>query len=199
MLEARGWHSRGYLPHFDDGQAIQEISYRLADSLPATVLAQLEEQTLDDTARREKIEHFLGAGHGGCVLRVAAHAKAVIAAWDHFDGVQYRLHAWTVMPNHVHILVAPMRGYAIGSIVGAWKSVSARGIFAAMDRPSASRKRHLWQLDYYDRFIRNTAHYLAATDYIHQNPVKAGLVAKPEDWPWGSAKNWERDRPRSQD
>ena len=48
-----------------------------------------------------------------------------------------------------------------------------------------------------DRFIRNERHFVAARDYIVMNPVKAGLVTKPEDWPWSSAKDWvEKDEKR---
>ena len=44
----RGWYSRGYLPHFDDGEKLQSITYRLADALPAAVVDKLEEQALGD-------------------------------------------------------------------------------------------------------------------------------------------------------
>jgi len=88
----------------------------------------------------------------------------------------------------VHILVEPLGAHGIGKIVGAWKSVSARAIFGgsatAPDR--TPKKRHVWQEDYWDRFIRNEGHYTATVDYIHNNPVKAGLCARPEDWPWSS-------------
>jgi REP element-mobilizing transposase RayT len=191
MPESRGWHTRGYLPHFDDGKKIQSITYRLADALPADVVAKLEEQALDDAKRRAAIEHYLDAGHGSCVLREAKNAEAVLAAWRHFDGVQYWLYAWVVMPNHAHVLAEPLAGNSIGKIVAAWKSVSARmvlpGSATAPDRKGsgeatgggrAPRKRHLWQLDYWDRFIRDKRHYDAVVDYIHQNPVKAGLVAR---------------------
>ncbi len=57
MPEAPGWHDRGYLPHYDNGAAIQSITYRLADALPHDVLAKLEEQTLDDEKHRSEIEH----------------------------------------------------------------------------------------------------------------------------------------------
>ncbi|MBI4625006.1 MAG: transposase [Verrucomicrobia bacterium] len=213
MPEPRGWHSRGYLPHYDDGRSIQTITYRLADSLPAHVLAQLEEQTLDDDKRRAAIEHYLDAGHGSCILREPTNAQIVLDTWRHFDGVEYQLHAWVVMPNHVHVLVEPDARYAIGDIIGAWKSVSARRILSggatapgripvgATDATEggrapnrSSKKRHLWQIDYYDRFIRNERHYRAAVDYIHQNPVNAGLVVRADDWPWSSAANWVERR-----
>src|SRR5438093_527101 len=100
MSETRGWHSRGYLPHYDDGRAIQTIGYRLIDSLSAEVVAQLEEQTLDDEKRRAAIEHYLDTGYGSCVLKERDAAQAVIDSWRHRAETDYRLHAWVVMPNH---------------------------------------------------------------------------------------------------
>jgi REP element-mobilizing transposase RayT len=189
----RGWHSRGYLPHYDDGEKQQTITYRLADSLPAAVVAKLEEQALGDENRRTEIEHYLDASHGCCVLRKPACAEAVLENWRHFDEARYRLHAWVVMPNHVHVLIAPIGAAALSEIVQSWKSYTAKVILSHCP-PGAFALNHVWQPDYYDRFIRNERHYAAAVDYIHQNPVKAGLVARAEDWPWSSAPEWERRR-----
>ena len=197
-VEPPGWHERGYLPHYDDGKVIQSLTYRLADSLPAEVMAKLEELALDDETRRGQVERYLDAGHVSCVLREAVCAQAVLDAWRHDDGRYYRLHAWVVMPNHVHVLIEPSGGCAIGEIVGAWKSVTARKILGSATAPGrlkqlataggrAPRKRRVWQTDYYDRFIRNECHYAAVVDYIHNNPVNAGLVVRPQDWPWSSA------------
>jgi putative DNA methylase len=50
------------------------------------------------------------------------------------------------------------------------------------------RDGRLWQADFYDRYIRDDAHYANAVNYIEQNPVKAGLVNRPEEWPFSSAR-----------
>ncbi|RCK77040.1 MAG: hypothetical protein ANABAC_3465 [Anaerolineae bacterium] len=47
--------------------------------------------------------------------------------------------------------------------------------------------------DYFDRFIRDQKHFKAVVEYIHQNPVKAGLVAAAQDWPWSSAAETARN------
>ena len=47
-----------------------------------------------------------------------------------------------------------------------------------------------WALDYYDRFIRDEAHFARALDYIHRNPVAAGLCEAASDWEWSSAREW---------
>lgn len=46
----------------------------------------------------------------------------------------------------------------------------------------------IWHREYWDRYIRDNHHFQQAVDYIHQNPVKAGLIAKAEDWPYSSAR-----------
>ena len=47
--------------------------------------------------------------------------------------------------------------------------------------------------EYWDRFIRDEQHFTAAIEYIHMNPVKAGLVEKAEDWYWSSAGGWGKE------
>ena len=101
----------------------------------------------------------------------------------HRDREQYDLHAWVVMPNHVHVLFTPREGFELPAIVQAWKSVSAR----RTNRVLASRGR-LWQEDYFDRFIRNARHFHEVVGYIEWNPVDAGLCECPEEWPFGSAR-----------
>ncbi len=96
--------------------------------------------------------------------------------------MDYRLLAWVIMPNHVHVLIDPMTKLA--RIVQAWKSVSAHRILPLL---GADRPRVLWQREYWDRFIRDERHCQQAMAYIHANPVTAGLVMNGAEWRWGSA------------
>ena len=50
-----------------------------------------------------------------------------------------------------------------------------------------------WQRRYYDRNVRDNDEFIAALKYIHRNPVKRGLVAQPEDWPWSSYRHYALD------
>jgi REP element-mobilizing transposase RayT len=108
-------------------------------------------------------------------LASADIAEVVEEAFLAFDGVRYRLYAWTVMPNHVHVLFEPFAEHSLVAIVGSWKRFSARTAIGHLGRTGA-----FWQNDYWDRFIRDDAHYVAAIAYIDQNPVKAGLAETPE-------------------
>jgi REP element-mobilizing transposase RayT len=204
----RGWHSRGYLPHFDGGsERPQSVTFRLADSVPARVINQwqAEVETQPDQVReaelRDQIETFLDAGYGACHLRDPRIASLVEGALLFFDGVRYRLHAWVVMPNHVHALFTPAVGWNLSDIVGSWKSFTAKGANTALTRTGK-----FWQEDYFDRFIRDEEHFQVVLNYIEANPVKARLCGKPEEWRFGSARrrtsNADVDAggsPRSQD
>ena len=113
----------------------------------------------------------------------------------HFDADRYRLLAWVVMPNHVHVLFEPMDAWTVARIVASWKSFTGRRIAQYMDsemsQAGAWRSRaggRVWQREYWDRYIRDESHLRAATEYIYQNPVKAGLVVKAREWQWSSAK-----------
>jgi len=187
--EPVGWHSRGYLPHFDGGAIAQFITFRLADSLPKNLieewmleLAHLgEERAIAETRRR--IEAYLDKGHGSAWLRDCRIARIVENALLHFDGQRYRMHAWVVMPNHVHALCTPSEGLSLGTIIGGWKSFSARQANAVL-----KRKGQFWQEDYFDRYIRDGEHFGRASRYVERNPVRAGLCATPAAWEFGSAR-----------
>jgi len=100
----------------------------------------------------------------------------------HFDGERYRLHAWVVMPNHVHAVLTPLASHELSDIVGSWKHYTAR---VANQLPR--RQDDFWYRDYYDRAIRDERHYAAAVAYVEANPVRAHLCACVEEWPFGSA------------
>ena len=130
---------------------------------------------------RERTEAALDKGYGACWLRRPQVAALVQEASLHFDNNRYLLHAWVIMPNHVHALATALGGTYLSTIVHSWKSFTAKSANRSLEREGA-----FWQADYFDRVMRDEAHFAATVDYIHWNPVKAGLCAKPEDWPWSS-------------
>jgi REP element-mobilizing transposase RayT len=186
----RGWHSRGYLPHFDAPRRYQAITFRLADSMPQCVLDEWErelealaDEDERDQERSRRVERYLDAGHGLCLLREAKSAEITENALLRFDGERYRLLAWCVMPNHVHALLQCLPGFPLGEVMHSWKSFTAHGINAIHGRTG-----QVWQRDYYDRFMRDEEHYWNTVRYIERNPVKARLVKEKEEWLWSSAR-----------
>jgi REP element-mobilizing transposase RayT len=182
--DPKGWHHRGYLPHFDDQSKIQTITYRLADSLPQELLQRLPDEldgSTGNTAYRQRIEAHLDRGYGSCCLKNPEIAKMVVDSWLKFNTIRYDLYEWVVMPNHVHILLSARPGSTFPIIVKGFKSFTAHEINRVL-----GRRGKLWQEDYWDRYIRNSRHFEAATRYIHENPVNAGLAKSATDWPWSS-------------
>ncbi len=174
-------HSRGYLPHFHLPNAIHSVTFRLADSLPAAIVAQLHAH-LDTPEGREQYEDALDTCRGACLLGDPVAAEIVVAALRHFDGDRYRLLAWCVMPNHVHVVVELTGPTSLGAIVQGWKSFTARQINKLCGGVGRA-----WQPDYFDRYVRDQAHLAAVVAYVENNPVKAGLAARAADWRFSSA------------
>jgi REP element-mobilizing transposase RayT len=119
----------------------------------------------------------------------------VEAALRQFDGARYRLQAWVLMPNHVHV-VLDVHDTPLSQLVKVWKGRTAREANLVLGRRGA-----FWQDDYYDTRVRDGAHLAQAIRYVEQNPAKARLVRDAREWPWGSARlrdeyhrlPWQRD------
>ena len=175
----KGWHSRGYLPHFDSAETLQFVTYRLADSLPRAVAEELANVPghLAETDRR------LDSGLGSCWLLDPQIATMVEDSLLHFDGERYRLIAWCVMPNHVHTVLMPLDGHTLGAIIQTWKSFSAKHANRLLRRSG-----RFWHKDYFDRFIRDEGHLERTISYIENNPVKAGLASSATEWRWSSGR-----------
>ena len=194
------WHSRGYLPHYDRIGQLQSITFRLADSLPQSKLKELEEiiealpsEADPDLAKRQQIEAWLDAGMGCCALRHPQVAEKVESALLHFDNDRYQLIAWCVMPNHVHVLIEPK--IELSKILQSWKSYTGRWAKEqnAELELGVPENHPFWMREYWDRYIRNESHLRNVIEYIHQNPVKAKLCTRAEQWPHSSAR--ERQAP----
>jgi len=139
---------------------------------------------------RIKIETYLDAGYGACYLRQWPIAASVENALLHFDGVRYHLRSWVVMPNHIHFLATPLMDYTLSQIMHSLKSYTAQKANRML-----GRKGQFWMEDYFDRYIRDGVHYKKTIAYIENNPVKAGLCSRPEEWRFSSA--WWRAKKKA--
>ncbi|MCJ7823061.1 MAG: transposase, partial [Armatimonadetes bacterium] len=151
------------------------VTFRLADSLPAEVVEQLRNTRFPrgDVDRRMRAEAYLDAGHGACYLRDPSIAKLVEGALLRFDGERYRLLAWSVMPNHVHALVEILPGYTLTQMLHTWKSYTAHAANRALGRSGA-----FWQVEYWDRYIRDEEHLRNTAQYIHGNRSRFSSAAR---------------------
>ncbi len=189
--EPRGWYSRGYLPHLDAGEyRSQFITCRLFDSLPQNVLARIEEEIRirkpEHIARERFIlaEKYLDKGYGGCFLGNRGVAEIVRDSLLRYDGERYRLLAWVIMPNHIHLLLRQARGHALEKIVHSFKSYTALEANRLLGRTGP-----FWMREVFDRYIRDEEHFARTIRYIEKNPVAAGLSYSPENWEFSSAWN----------
>lgn len=183
------------LPHWQCNDAIYHISFRLADSLPKSVRERLlhERKCLVAIARQdgkesseeiekkaqylysERIDNYLDVGYGKCYLSNAEIAKNVANSLTYFDNMRYHLHAWCIMPNHVHVIVKAKPGYNISKIIHSWKSYTAHRANEILGLTGP-----FWQRDAYNHIIRSRKEYLFQIQYTWNNPVKAKL----QNWPW---------------
>jgi REP element-mobilizing transposase RayT len=188
-----GWHGRGYLPHFDGGELPQFITFRLHDSLPREVLIRWKEElTLQPSVEaqslmRKRVEGYLDQGLGSCYLRDYDVATSVQRALLFHDQAKYRLSAWVIMPNHVHLLCTPLSGHSLADIMHSIKSFTSSEANKILNR-----KGRFWQKEYFDRYIRNARQFFRTVTYIENNPVKANLCETAEDWAFSSAAFRER-------
>ena len=110
-----------------------------------------------------------------------ANANLLEEALWFFHQERYLLDAYVIMPDHVHLLIRPTQGNTLAKIMQGLKGYTAMELNKIM-----KRKGSFWQDENFDHLIRNGADWLDKFEYIHNNPVKAGLVENPEDYPYSS-------------
>jgi REP element-mobilizing transposase RayT len=121
-----------------------------------------------------QMEAYCDRGLGSCALTDRRIAGAVAAALTFRDGKHYRLLAWCIMPNHVHVVVRLLPGADLATVLKTWKQFSSKAANQVLGQSG-----RFWQREYYDRLIRNEQEYSRAIRYVVENPVKAGL----KNWP----------------
>jgi leucyl-tRNA synthetase len=175
------------LPHWQQDQKYYFVTWRLNDSLPASLVRdwKLEaaawlaarKQPLSTEEEKEfhclfsdRLESLLDEGRGSCILGNPDIAKIVEQTLKHFDGSRYSLSAFVLMPNHVHVLFKLSAGEDLGKVIHSWKSYSAHEINKALKQEGP-----VWQEEYFDRIVRGESHHARVLEYICENPAKAGL------------------------
>jgi REP element-mobilizing transposase RayT len=174
-------HYERRLPHWDVvGQSLF-VTFRLHGSLPANRV--FPPDPLASSGRAfVAVDRLLDASASGPLfLRRPEIAQMVVAALRHGDTElhRYQLHAFVVMPNHVHLLVTP---YVVST---EWLG-PLKGFTAHQANLLLGQRGPFWQDESYDHLVRPGG-FDRVRGYIEMNPVKAGLAATPEQFPWSSA------------
>ncbi len=171
------------LPHWDVINQAIFVTFRLHGSLPTNRVFPPEGQTNSGKAF-VAMDRLLDSGTSGpLLLRQPEIAKLVVAALR--DGAcrfhRYQLHAFVVMPNHVHILITPSvtSSQWLGPMKG-FISHQANKLMGTHGKP-------FWQEESYDHLVRSNVEFERIRRYIERNPVTAGLVETAEEFRWSSA------------
>lgn len=183
-----------HLPHWRLPGACYFVTFRLTDSIPKSVLVELNREadrwklelakhdgTLPpqiaaawhefERTRLRKLESVLDECHGECLLRDPGHRQVLIDALHHFEGGRCEMLAYAVMPNHVHAMCRPLREHKLEELCGSWKWFTSQKIQRSLGRTGT-----FWQDESFDRIIRDAEHYVATVRYIAKNPIKAKLA-----------------------
>lgn len=210
------YHRRS-LPHWYMPGAAHFVTYRLAGTLPPRIVEELQakkerlliQKPSGTTAEhRRHVHKLLFAAYEEYLdnvsdidwLRDPRIASMLRQNLYHHDGNKYHLHAYCIMPNHIHAVLTPSpeftpkvdkeqaevgealdTGSPLSGIMHSLKSYTAN---EANKRLSLSGR--FWQPESYDHWIRDDEELERVVDYVRANPVAAKLVAKPEDWFWSS-------------
>lgn len=180
--------TRRNLPHWTQQGVTYYVTFRLDDSLPVERMHQLREERevwkkqhpepwswaeIDEYDRlfHERLDAWLDAGHGQCLLSDPDAGDIIEGALKFFDGQRYLLDSYVIMPNHVHVLVAIEDPSTLSSVKHSWKSFTAHAINRHL-----GRKGTLWQDEAFDHIVRSVDHLNYYRAYISGNPGAAGLT-----------------------
>ena len=204
---------RRRLPHYYVQNATYFVTFRLADSLPFEVIERLQQEyqaelqhidnTLTGTKRFEarqkaQADYFNRydalldqVRYGPRWLEQEECAQIVMSCIRELEPTHYCLHAFCIMPNHVHLLFdqqdipEPPRhrgGKHYTALSQAMRIL--KGKSATLCNRILGRWGAFWQDESYDHVVRDEHEHQRILEYIAENPVKAGLVSNWEDWPY---------------
>ena len=217
-MQLEGIFRRRQLPHWDVEGMPVFITACLDGSISASGLTRIRQyrDELDARPRPEKFsgdewEHNKSKLAFQFVDQLLDHqppirhledpqqAQIVQDAFLHFADERYSLLAFMVMPSHHHWLFIPDESWSLSAVAESIAkgqqrtpreiiSHSIQSYTGTMCNRARGESGSYWQTETFDHWARDEAEMLRIIEYIENNPVKAGLVERPEDWPWSSAR-----------
>ncbi len=112
----------------------------------------------------------------GCLAQVIRERR---------DEHQFLLTAWVFLPDHWHAIFYPPYPLTISRVMESIKDGATKRVNRRRRERGA-----LFQSRFFDRALRTVREYREKVEYIHFNPVRAGYVGRPEDWPWSSVHDY---------
>ncbi len=162
-----------------------------------------------------RLHRYYGAGYLHFITTSCYQRRALLGKKQHRDlflevleqvrrRYRFVIIGYVVMPEHVHLLLSEPERRNPSVVMQALKQGFARRLLGKMRRrdsrqgdlwDTALEEGHIWQRRFYD-FVVFTEHKRAEKlDYMHQNPVKRGLVLEPQQWAWSSFRHYEFGEP----
>lgn len=183
---------RRRLPHWIPPDATVFVTWRLAGSMPAGT-PEFPTQSGNPAAVRSLPNRCDQCNPGPLWLQEPGVADMLVKALRYGETVRrlYSLHAWVIMPNHVHVILRPQ--VDLSDLMRWLKGRTSRTANRMLGRTGTA----FWQDESFDHWIRSAEELCSLIAYVEGNPVKAGLVSAPELWPWSSARVKADDLNRS--
>jgi putative DNA methylase len=171
------------LPHINAIGARTFVTFRLHGSLPVNRV--FPPSTLTHGEAFAAMDRLLDNPKAGPTFlsqpKIAAMVvQSILEGETRFH--RYELHAFVVMPNHVHLLV--ISHVPLSKWLRSLKGYTGHEALRILNQPG----KPFWQDESYDHIVRDDKEFSNIRHYIEWNPVRAGFVATPEDFPWSSAK-----------
>jgi len=176
---------RRNLPHIFPKHTPIFVTWRLKGSVPMSVVIAAR-KSADTTGKRfVSVDRYLDTNLIGPRWlgdrRIAEMLCIEIERGAAELPVEYVLHEYVVMPNHVHLFITPV--IPMHEIMQRLKGSSARFANTILGREDKA----FWQQESFDHFSRNVHEFGKIRGYIARNPVKVGLATTADEWPWSSA------------
>ena len=164
--------------------ALKLMTLMLGDALPEDKLASIVDCLPQDEQRerQRRLHHLLDSGYGSCLLARPDVAELVDSALQSFNGRQFELVSWVLMPSHIHILAGANCGYRMEQVL-----LALMGWTEEKLEEQLGIEGRIWSRQYREQVIRDEEHMFAAIEFIHSDPVRAGLCEDAEDWEFSSA------------
>ena len=172
------------LPHLFETDQPVFLTWRLYDSLPFH--RAFPKRALNSGREFAAMDRLLDEARAGVFyLRQPAVANMIVEAIHYNADIldHYLLHAFVVMPNHVHLLATPSRSVSLPKLTKSLKGITAKRANAMLSLTG----RPFWQEESYDHLVRQQREFDNIRHYIEDNPVRAGLVTEASEFRWSSA------------
>jgi type I restriction enzyme R subunit len=208
---------RRNLPHWDVPTAAYFVTVCLEGSIPARGLLDLQSYRAELEQRRHadqapasraivqwkriftRTDSWLDRAEAVRFLENDELAHIVVDALYFFAGERYDLLGYVVMPNHLHWVFQPLEQWTNGLRPGKGLRTPRERVVHSINRFTSSRCNEVlgrqggfWQRESYDHWVRSPEELERILLYIEGNPVKAGLVQSPHEWPHSSARERRR-------